>query len=280
MNEEAIKTFWNENSCGESLVGGFNDDYKAFFDKYDNYRYTKEKHILKFLDKIPFDGKQVLEIGLGQGADSEQIIRRGGIWSGLDLTETSIDRVKKRLELKQLPFSDIKQGSALEIPYPDNSFDIVYSFGVLHHIPEIKEAQAEIARVLKPSGRLVIMLYSKYSLNYLLSISIVRRLGIFLLYALNIKTKSGIYNQHLENARKIGIFNYLKMKNFIHKNTDGPLNPYAKVYNIPLVIKDFKSFNIKKTYKDFLYAPPLPVGKLPGSSLLGWHLLLDMEVQK
>lgn len=280
MNEQSIKEFWNENSCGESQVGGFKGDYEEFFDKYDNYRYSKEKHILKCLDKIDFDGKKVLEIGLGQGADSEQIIRRGGIWSGLDLTETAVERVKQRLPLKQLPYQDIKQGSALEIPYPDNSFDIVYSFGVLHHIPEIEKARAEIARVLKPGGRLVMMLYAKNSLNYLFSISIIRRLGIFLLSVLNIKCKNEIYNQHIENAKKIGLFNYLKMKNFIHRNTDGPLNPYSKVYDRYSVEQDFKDFKLKEIHKEFMHAPPLPVQNLPCASLLGWHLWVEMDVLK
>lgn len=283
MDEENIKSFWNENSCGESLVGGLNSNYEVFFDKYDNYRYTKEKHILKYLDKIPFKGKKVLEIGLGQGADSEQIIRRGALWSGLDLTETSVERVKKRLSIKQLPYQNIRQGTALEIPFPDNSFDIVYSFGVLHHIPEILKAQAEIARVLKPDGKMFIMLYSKYSLNYLLSISILRRFGLLVLYVLdmmNIKCKNEIYNQHIENAKEIGIFNYLKMSEFINRNTDGPLNPYSKVYDKYTIEQDFKDFEIKNICKDFMSAPPLPITNFLGASLLGWHLLVNMSVRK
>ena len=64
------------------------------------------------------------------------------------------------------------------MPFPDNSFDIVFSHGVLHHIPDVLAAQKEIARVLKPGGRLIAMLYARRSLNYLLAISVVRRLGI------------------------------------------------------------------------------------------------------
>ena len=104
---------------------------------------------------------KLLEIGLGQGADSEQIIRRGARWSGLDLTAESVARLRTRLELRQLPYDELKQGSALAIPYPDNAFDKVFSHGVLHHIPDIRLAEREIARVLKPRGELIMMVYAK-----------------------------------------------------------------------------------------------------------------------
>jgi Methyltransferase domain len=106
------------------------------------------------------------------------LIRRGALYSGLDLTEESIWRVGKRFSLHGCPYVDLKQGSPLDIPYPSNSFDIVFSHGVLHHIPEIDRAQREIARVLKPDGELIAMLYAKWLLNYLLSIAVLRRLGL------------------------------------------------------------------------------------------------------
>lgn len=70
MNESEVQDFWNRYPCGDSQVGGLQQrrgDYEAFFTDYDNYRYRKEAHILRCLDSINFKGKQVLEIGLGQG---------------------------------------------------------------------------------------------------------------------------------------------------------------------------------------------------------------------
>jgi hypothetical protein len=87
-------------------------------------------------------------------------------------------------------------------------------------------------------------------------------------------------NQHLENVKEYGLFNYLKMSNFIHRNTDGPLNPYSKVYDLALVKKDFPLFSIIKSHKEFLHAPPLPVSNLPGSRWLGWHLWVHLTPQK
>jgi SAM-dependent methyltransferase len=273
--ELEIKDFWNAHPCGAELVGDLNEEsrgeYESFFQRYDQYRYTKEAHILTNLDHIDWEGRSVLEIGLGQGADAEQIVRRGGLYSGVDLTDESVKRVRMRFALKGLDHDRIERASALELPFDNGSFDIVYSHGVLHHIPEIQKAQAEIARVLKPDGKLIVMLYAKWSLNYLLSIAVARRLGLAGMYAVGMKGE-GIYADHLANARKVGIAKYLWMQNFINVSTDGPFNPYSKVYDRAEIERDFPDFKIVETHKEFMHAPPLPVAWLPLSSLLGWHL--------
>jgi SAM-dependent methyltransferase len=282
MNETDIQQFWNQHPCGDFQVGGLakehRGDYESFFESYDRYRYRKEGHILERLDSIDWKGQRVLEIGLGQGADSEQLIKRGAIWSGLDLTLESVDRTKTRMKVRSLPYERIKQGSVLGMPFESGSFDIVFSHGVLHHVPDIRRAQEEIHRVLKPGGRLVVMVYAKYSLNYLVAISVFRRLALLGMYLTNRKG-SGIVAQHLDNARAMGIGRYLRMKNFIHKNTDGPFNPYAKVYDVRELEKDFPSFEIESTHKCFMHAPPLPVRRLPLSGLLGWHLWASMRAK-
>ena len=279
MNETDIQDFWQNHPCGEDFVGGaenYQADYETFFENYDKFRYTKESHILQCLNEIDFQSKRTLEIGLGQGADSEQIIKLGADWFGLDLTHESTNRVQVRLNLRKLNSGGITNGSAVEMPFADNSFDIVFSHGVLHHIPEIKKAQSEIHRILKPDGELIVMLYAKNSLNYRLSIAVVRRLGLIGMYFAQ-PTANGLIGQHIENARKKGLWNYLKMENFIHRNTDGALNPYSKVYDLREVEKDFPDFKIVKSYKRFMHAPPLPVNVLPLEKSLGWHLWVHLK---
>ncbi|MEO8152720.1 MAG: class I SAM-dependent methyltransferase [Rhizobacter sp.] len=279
MNESDIQGFWNQYPCGELQVASLRQhqgNYEAFFNDYDKFRYRKEGHILHCLDGIEFESKQVLEIGLGQGADAEQMIRRGAIWSGLDLTPESVARVETRLALRQLPHQSVKQGSVLQIPHASHTFDIVVSHGVLHHVPDILVAQREICRVLKPDGELVVMLYAKWSLNYLVSIGLFRRLGLIALY-LSGRAPAGILGQHLANARAMGLWRYLRMENFIHRNTDGPLNPYAKVYDLRAVKNDFPDFKVTRSYKRFMHAPPLPVKWLPLERLLGWHVWVHLR---
>lgn len=279
MNESEIQDFWQKHPCGEDFVGGaenYEADYERFFENYDEFRYSKEPHILECLKNIDFQGKRTLEIGLGQGADAEQIIRLGADWFGLDLTHESTKRVQVRLNLRKLKTGGITNGSAVEMPFADKSFDIVFSHGVLHHIPEIKTAQKEIHRILKPNGELIVMLYAKNSLNYRLSIALVRRLGLIGMYLAK-PNANGLIGQHLENAKQTGLRKYLKMENFIHRNTDGALNPYSKVYDLREVEKDFADFKIVKSYKRFMHAPPLPVTKLPFEKSLGWHLWVHLK---
>jgi SAM-dependent methyltransferase len=280
--EAEIRDFWQAHPCGAELVGDLAADereaYLDFFERYDAYRYAKEPHILKRLDAINFAGKRVLEIGLGQGADGEQIVRRGGVYSGVDLTDEAVKRTRMRLTLKGLPFERVEQASALELPLEDDSFDIVFSHGVLHHIPEVRTAQSEIARVLRPGGRLIAMLYAKRSLNYF-SIATLRRAGLAAIYGLGIKA-GGIYGAHLDKARRTGLRNYMRMHNFINVSTDGAYNPYSKVYSLADVRHDFPDFRIVSSHREFMHAPPLPVGWLPLAGILGWHLWVEMRPVK
>lgn len=282
MDEQTVQDFWQSHACGDALVGGlrerFGGDYEKFFSDYDEFRYAMEDHLPACFDALEVSGKRVLEIGLGQGADAESLIRRGARWSGVDLTAESIERVRTRLTLRDLPFERLEQGSVLDLPFPDGTFDMVFSHGVLHHVPEIRQAQQEIHRVLRPGGELVVMLYSRWSLNYLIAIAGIRRtalLAAYPLYRLGLlpERRAGeMLGGHLANARRLGLFRYLRLREFTHYNTDGPTNPYALVYDRKKIKRDFPAFTVTRTYKRFMHAPPLPVHGLPGGALVGWHL--------
>jgi SAM-dependent methyltransferase len=286
MDENDVRLFWSTHPCGDHLVGGlhgaFADDYERFFQAYDTWRYGQESHIPACLDEIEWADQKVLEIGLGQGCESEQIIRRGAHWSGLDLTQESVDRVGARLAIRKLPHDDLRQGSALAIPWPTNAFDVVFSHGVLHHIPDIHTAQSEIHRVLKPNGTLVAMLYSRRSLNYQVSIRVVRRIALGLAYPLrhtrSVQT-SAMLRKHLSNAAAVGLRRYLAIDNFTHRNTDGPLNPYARVYSLHEVRDEFSRFELIRSFSRYMHAPPLPVRKLPAERWLGWHLWVVLRAR-
>ena len=286
MDEGAAQSFWNAHPCGDHIVGGlhgaFDDEYERFFAAYDAWRYQQEGHIPACLDRTDWRGRKILEIGLGQGADSEQLIRRGASWSGLDLTQESVDRVRARLAVRKLPYDDLRRGSALAIPWPDDTFDIVFSHGVLHHIPDIRRTQSEIHRVLKPGGTLIAMLYARGSLNYQVSIRLIRRAALLLAYPLRrarVVRSSALLHQHLDNAEAIGLRRYLNLKEFTHRSTDGPLNPHARVYSLREVARDFPDFVIVDAYKRYMHAPPLPVHGLPGAGHLGWHLWVTLEAR-
>lgn len=286
MDEQTVQRFWQDHACGDAQVGGlhgrFRNDYEKFFTDYDRFRYQNERHLPPCIDALEVTDKRVLEIGLGEGSDSERLIRRGACWSGVDLTAESVERVRARLMLRELPYEELRQGSVLDLPFADDTFDMVFSHGVLHHVPNIKQAQSEIHRVLRPGGELIVMLYARRSLNYMVSIALIRRAALLVAFPLAragiLKSipAQGMMVSHLDNAMKIGLFRYLRLGEFVHHNTDGPDNPYAVVYDRERVNRDFPSFRVTRTYKRFMHAPPLPVHRLPGETIMGWHLWIHL----
>lgn len=293
MDEEAIRRFWEDHACGDAQVGGlrehFSGDYENFFDRYDRFRYRNEPHLPTCIGALGVAGKRVLEIGLGEGADSELLIRQGARWSGVDLTAESVARVRTRLALRELPHEELRQGSVLDLPFPDAAFDMVFSHGVLHHVPDIARAQREIRRVLRPDGELVMMVYARWSLNYLVSIALLRRAALLAAFPL---ARAGVLRAvppgattgprgtlaaHLGHAERLGLLRYLRMEEFIHHNTDGPDNPYTLAYDRRRIEQNFPSFRVTRMYKRFMHAPPLAVHRLPGASVMGWHLWAHLE---
>jgi ubiquinone/menaquinone biosynthesis C-methylase UbiE len=107
----------------------------------------------------------VLEIGVGIGCDTELLCRSGFDVFGIDLTDQAVEATKARLAHYGFK-ADIRQGDAEHLPFAENSFDAVFSFGVLHHTPDTQKSIDEVYRVLKPGGVALIMLYHKDSLNY------------------------------------------------------------------------------------------------------------------
>jgi len=109
--------------------------------------------------------KKVLEVGVGQGLDHLQFAKAGARLSGVDLTPRHCQISREVLRLEGYS-SDIHEADACGLPFEDNQFDRVYSCGVLLLISSIKDAIAEIHRVLKPGGHATIMLYNRASLHY------------------------------------------------------------------------------------------------------------------
>lgn len=163
MNHEKqdVHDFWNEASCGEKLY--LTDTDKAGYKTQADQRYTLEPYILDFARFKETRGLRLLEIGVGLGADHQQFAEAGADLWGIDLTERAIEHTRQRLAAFGLK-SNLAVGDAENLDFPDESFDLVYSWGVLHHSPDTPKAIAEVWRVLKCGGRASIMIYHKWSL--------------------------------------------------------------------------------------------------------------------
>lgn len=158
-----VRHFWNKKSCGE--VYATETSPKAYYESQAVARYALEPYLYGFAKFAEGKAKDVLEIGIGMGADHiEWAKSKPKSLTGIDLTSRAVTHTKKRLSIYEYR-SDIKIGDAEALPFADNSFDLVYSWGVLHHSPNTHKAIDEVFRVLRPGGIARVMIYHKYSLT-------------------------------------------------------------------------------------------------------------------
>lgn len=150
---------WNTLACGE--LDGDKENAK-YFDQVEKDRYHQNAWALKYFGYHRFSTKKVLEIGVGQGTDLMQFAKAGAVCYGVDITDNHLTLTHKNFELRGKHVK-LNKADATQLPFSDNYFDCVYSFGVLHHIPEIEIAISEAHRVLKPGGELMIAVYNKWS---------------------------------------------------------------------------------------------------------------------
>ena len=198
MKYSKIYEYWNNNPC----AGG-------------------NKHFPFFM----FKGKKVLEIGCGTGEDAKRFVGAGAYYTGIDLTRQAIYSTKGKIG---------KQGrlevmNAELLDFPDNYFDLVYSWGVIHHAINPENIINETYRVLKPGGHISIMLYNKPSFRYF-EIMVLRRLLWHLRYY-----KYNKLRQEMPHPTK---------EQWISWNTDNIGCPLSKVYTKAEVVTLLNKFKL------------------------------------
>lgn len=158
-----VRDFWDQASCEEVYATG--DSEQERYEAQSRTRFELQPWIHDFAKFQEGWCKDVLEVGVGMGADHiEWAKSKPNSLTGIDLTDRGINHTKKRLSIYGLE-SDVKTADAENMPFEDESFDIVYSWGVIHHSPNTEKAAAEISRVLRPGGVARVMIYHKYSLT-------------------------------------------------------------------------------------------------------------------
>ena len=283
--KERVRAFWQANPCGVKFADAAPGS-RHFYELVEAHRYTKEWHIPGAADFAGARGLKVLEIGCGLGTDGAQFAEAGADYTGVDLTEAAVELARKRFELFDLP-GKFRTADAENLDFSDDSFDLVYSHGVLHHTPDTEKAVREVHRVLRPGGQAVVMLYHRGSYNYRVNISVLRRAGAHLLkWELGVKLVHQITSEPIESLRehakllKTERDSYLKPDEFLSQNTDGAGNPLARVYSRREAHELFKDFSKVELKTYFLNKRWLPVigSLLPRSlesrlaSRWGWHL--------
>ena len=247
INKEILK-YW-EQSTPMSFV-----PEKLGYEEKREFRYSLQDYMHHAFGFADFSGELVLDVGCGAGIDSAEFARNGAKVISVDLTRTSTELTRDLLEEGGLP-SAVVQASANALPFRDDTFDCVYSYGVLHHIPDVESAVTEIHRVLKPDGQVSAMLYHQDSLLYAYSIIYWRGIKEGLLGALTPDQLVSRYSERNEGC------------------------PYTRAYTKDearsLFSPWFKQIGIEVHY-NVLDLPQQRKVKadIPNTYELGWHLVI------
>jgi len=176
-DKENAQAQWDQDPCGAHYVKDHALGTREFFDSVEQYRYNDYAPWLpQVMGFNEFGGRNLLEIGCGMGSDLLQFARGKARCTAVDLTPRSIEITRHRFALYGEKGS-FMISDAEDLPFPSETFDVVYSNGVLHHLDNTEAAVDEVHRVLKKGGIAKVMLYHRNSLNYWLEI--VLRRGLF-----------------------------------------------------------------------------------------------------
>jgi len=159
-----VQNFWDSRPCNvkhsQKEIGS-----KEYFDEVEKKRLAAEPHIGRWAQFDKWGGKEVLEVGCGIGTEGVLFARGGAKYTGFELSTKSLDICKQRFSVFGLG-GEFFDGSAetltTHLP-PGKAYDLVYSFGVIHHTPNPKACIQQIRKVMKPDGELRIMLYAAES---------------------------------------------------------------------------------------------------------------------
>ncbi len=243
-----IKDFWEQGSPMSFIGENLSYEGKREF------RYSLQDYMHATFGFDKFAGKSVLEIGCGAGIDSAEFARNGASVVSADFTRTATKSTQSLFREANLP-GQVLQADATSLPFQKETFVCVYSFGVLHHIPDVDKAVSEISRVLKPGGQVMAMLYHKDSLLYGYSIVYLRGIKEGLLGKLTIDEILARYSERKED------------------------NPYTKVYTKAeaeaIFSRYFRSCSVEVRYNviDLTEQRKVKVS-LPDEYELGWHLIV------
>lgn len=166
MNEPGIadvRAFWDKRPCNirhsPKPVGS-----REYCEEVSQRRYFVEPHIPAFADFKRWKGKKVLEVGCGIGTDSAQFVKAGAQFTGAELSAESLAVCKQCFDALGLAGTFyVANAEQLSATVPVEEYDLVYSFGVIHHAPNPERIIEEIKKYMGPDSELRIMLYAKYS---------------------------------------------------------------------------------------------------------------------
>ena len=177
MSQELVRDWWQRNPMSYDVDDPIPHEpgTREYFEELDSrvfhprvLRLTATRGGRPFSYYVDFEdvrGRDVLEVGPGSGFASQLFAEAGAHVTAVDLTDWAVETTRARLEAFGLQ-GNVLQADAERLPFDDASFDLVFSWGVIHHTTDMHKALRELVRVLRPGGRLVLMLYHRHSLFF------------------------------------------------------------------------------------------------------------------
>ena len=284
VNIADVRNYWNANPCNADLSR--QKDRRRYFEEISQRRFQRREWHVPIVAKFDsFRGKDVLEIGCGIATDGLEFARNGANYVGVDLTPHSIELAKERFGLFGVPGKFEVANAEERLPFPDATFDHIYSFGVIHHSPVPERIVREIRRVLRPGGTLTVMLYNRSSINYYVEIMFLRKIFRWCLMPKFmpglLAAITGFDRWKLEGHREM-LKKKISKKQWISMNTDGPFCPLARVYNRKEAAALFKDFDsVRQEIWEFNVEHWSFIGKVIPDSVVkwigrrwGWHRMI------
>jgi len=258
MNTELnqVKEFWDSQPCNlrhsNAPIGT-----KQYFDEVEERKYFVEPHIPRFAEFESWAGKKVLEIGCGIGTDAANFARAGAIYTGIELSSESLKLAKQRFDVFGLS-GRLLEGNAEEIDLllRGETFDLVYSFGVLHHTPSLDNALKSIRSLMHHNSILKMMVYAENSWK-------------------NAMIKAGLDQPEAQYGCPIANTYTSEGIRFLLKQTGFSVLQISQSHVFPYVVDQYKEYEYVK--EPWFEAMPDAVFKALEKHL-GWHLLVTCKL--
>jgi SAM-dependent methyltransferase len=160
--KKSVQQFWDTTPCGTGDIN-IEPETLKYFEAVSERRNKLEPFIADYAQFDRWAGKRVLEVGCGAGSDLLRFAEAGARATGIDLSPRSASLTKTRLRLYNCQ-GNVLIADAERLPFKTDSFDLVYSWGVLHHTPDTEQSIKEVYRVTRLGGKICVMLYHRHSL--------------------------------------------------------------------------------------------------------------------
>jgi len=252
-----VQDFWNARPCNiqhsNAPVGT-----KQYFNEVEERKYFVEPHIPAFADFTSWAGKRVLEIGCGMGTDAVNFARNDAIYTGVELSTSSLNLAKQRFEVFGLSGTFI-EGNAEEIDQllQGKTFDLIYSFGVLHHTPSLENALKGIHTLMHSNSVFKMMIYAENSWKSSM-------------IAAGLDQPEAQYGCPIANTyTRHQITEILSKSGFSVESIE-------QDHVFPYVVEEYKKYNYVR--ESWFQAMPQEVFKALEKKL-GWHMLVTSSLQ-